>query len=168
MPKQSWCKSSLINDPNYWQIMSKNSLHLSLTNNLSELDQLQSDLSRFGVNNGLNKKVIFQLTLVTEELFTNIITYGYEDAKEHRIIFSLSCEDNEVRIQVEDDALPFNLLEAQSPDFENGIEDRQIGGLGIHLTRKLMDEITYERKDNKNLITLRKKIDVLPEDDQQA
>lgn len=137
--------------------MSKNTQHFSLINNLSELDELHANLSRFGEKNGLDKKIIFQITLVSEEIFTNIISYGYVDTKEHRINFSLSCDDNELMIMVEDDALPFNLVEAEPPDLETKPEERQIGGLGIHFTKKMMDGIAYERRDNMNRITLRKK-----------
>ena len=72
----------------------ENNLHFSLTNNLSELDQLHANLSHFGDNNGLAKKITFQMTLASEEIFTNIISYGYEDTKEHDISFTLSCDDN--------------------------------------------------------------------------
>lgn len=139
--------------------MSDNTQHFSLTNNLSEIDQLHTNLSRFGSDNSLDKKVVFQMTLACEEILTNIISYGYEDTKEHHINFSLSLRDKKLIVMVEDDALPFNLIDAETPDLETRPEDRQVGGLGIHLIKNIIDDIDYERHDSKNFITLLKEID---------
>jgi serine/threonine-protein kinase RsbW len=68
----------------------------------------------------------------------------------------LSAEPGEIKAEVEDDGEPFNPLEAPEPDTEKSLEERTIGGLGIHLVRKLMDRLEYKREGERNLLTVRK------------
>ncbi|MDH3329707.1 MAG: ATP-binding protein, partial [Desulfobulbaceae bacterium] len=66
------------------------------------------------------------------------------------------CNKDSVTIRIEDNGLPFNLLEAEPVDLETDLEHRSVGGLGIHLIKKLMDDVTYKRVESKNVVTLRK------------
>jgi len=93
-----------------------------------------------------------------DELFTNIVSYGFDDDLEHIIIFTLSGNSNLVVINIEDNGIPFNPLEKIDPDFPDNVESANIGGLGIHIIRKLMDNVSYERKQGKNKLTMRKNI----------
>jgi len=61
-------------------------------------------------------------------------------------------------VEVEDDGRQFNPLELPEPDLEKKLEERPIGGLGIHLVRNLMDELEYRRTHNKNILIMKKKI----------
>ena len=70
----------------------------------------------------------------------------------------MSLVDNELVVKVEDDGREFNPLELPEPDLEQKLEERPIGGLGIHLVRNLMDELDYKRTHNKNILTMKKKI----------
>ena len=63
-----------------------------------------------------------------------------------------------MQIQIEDDGKEFNPLSYAEPDTDLSLDDRKIGGLGIHFVRKIMDDITYIRSDNKNILTLKKNI----------
>lgn len=96
--------------------------------------------------------------LAIDELVTNCIKYGYDDAGEHVISILLSVEGETLGIQVIDDGHPFNPLDAPPPDLSADIEDRQEGGLGIFLLRKLSDDIAYERRDGTNCLTISKRI----------
>ena len=69
----------------------------------------------------------------------------------------LSVEPGEMRVDVEDDGQPFNPLEAPEADTTNPLEERTIGGLGVHLVRKLMDGLEYKRQGERNLLTIKKK-----------
>ncbi len=60
-------------------------------------------------------------------------------------------------MRVEDDAVAFNPLEREAPDLNAPLEDRPIGGLGVHLVRKLMDDVRYERAGARNILTMRKR-----------
>ena len=129
-----------------------------LKSNLSELDKLCDHLDNFGQSLGLSKKSIFEINLALDELFTNIISYGFADDDEHEIEVTITPQNETLCMCIEDDGVPFNPVEAQEPDLECTVEDCKIGGLGIHLIRNLMDEICYERCGEKNVLTLKKNL----------
>src|SRR5262245_2533817 len=131
-------------------------LEIKLHNKLSELDRFNQALTEFGRQHRLPDKVMHDLNLALEEILTNIISYGYIDSREHEIRVSLSALPGEVRAEVEDDGQPFNPLEAPEPDITKPLEERTIGGLGIHLVRKLMDALEYKRRADRNILTIRK------------
>jgi phosphoserine phosphatase RsbU/P len=132
-------------------------LEIKLSNQLSELDRFSQTLSEFGQRHGLTSKVRHDLNLAMEEILTNIISYGYTDERNHEITVRLSAQLGEVSVEIEDDGQPFNPLEAPEPDITKPLEERKIGGLGIHLVRKLMDGVEYKRQGERNLLTIKKK-----------
>src|ERR1700736_2088606 len=95
--------------------------------------------------------------LAIEELVTNCIEYGYDDADVHTIRIVLSIHDQYLTMTVIDDGHPFDPLTVPPPDFSVQVQDRPIGGLGIHMLRKLSDHIAYERRDGANRLTLGKR-----------
>ena len=129
-----------------------------LKNCTSELDTLCRNVENFGSSLGLTKKCLFQINLALDELFTNIISYGYRDDDEHWVKIAISHENGTVVIRIEDTGMPFNPDAAEGPDMIHDIDKCPVGGLGIHLIKKLMDEILYERCGNKNVLTLKKYI----------
>jgi sigma-B regulation protein RsbU (phosphoserine phosphatase) len=131
-------------------------LEVDLTNKLSELSGLSQTLTEFGQRHGLAGNVVHDLHLALEEIFTNIISYGYTDNSEHQIKVRLSMELGELKAEVEDDGQPFNPLDAPEVDTTKPLEARTIGGLGIHLVRKLMDRVEYRRQEGKNLLVVKK------------
>ena len=133
---------------------------LELKNSLSELSTLGSSLEEFGEALGLSSKILFEISLSIEELFSNIVSYGYTDDAVHWIKLTISHEDEMLVIRLEDDGIPFNPLRAEEPDCECPIEERKIGNLGIHLTKKFMDDMIYKRKGNRNILIVKKKITV--------
>ena len=138
--------------------MAKNKVSFKLKSNLSELDALCEHLERFGQSIGLSEKCIFEANLALDELFTNIISYGFEDKSEHLIKITLAYQDDNLVFSIEDDGVPFNPTKAKTPDLQCTIEECKIGGLGIHLAKNLMDEVCYQRCKNKNILTLKKNI----------
>lgn len=96
------------------------------------------------------------VTLAIEELVTNCIKYGYDDADAHVIDIELALADGRLTMVVVDDGHAFNPLTAAPPDLEQSLEDRPIGGLGLHLLRELADEMYYVRVDGTNRLTLTK------------
>ena len=108
----------------------------------------------------IGPKIAMQLNLVLEELFTNIVFYGFagEEPAEHRIGIVFDRTDRVLTVVVSDDARPFNLLEqAKDPGVDAPLDDRHIGGLGIHFVKTVMDHVDYARLDGKNVVTLTKK-----------
>ncbi|MBW2479293.1 MAG: ATP-binding protein [Deltaproteobacteria bacterium] len=138
--------------------MAKNTYSFELKSDLSELDRLCQNLETFGQQFGLSKKLIFEINLALDELFTNIISYGFQDDEEHLVRITLTPENDQLCLCIEDDGKPFNPIEFESPDVSCSVEKCKIGGLGIHIMKKLMDEICYERCEDKNVLNLKKKI----------
>ena len=140
--------------------MTEKSYAFELKNDLSELDRLCQKCESVGESIGMPKKLIFEMNLALDELFTNIISYGFEDDKEHLIKIEIKVDENELSMRIEDDGIPFDPVLAEAPDLECRIEECKIGGLGIHLIKKLMDEIRYERVNDVNILYLKKHIDL--------
>ena len=138
--------------------MAEKSYSFELKSDLAELDSLCENLETFGNRFGLSKKLIFEINLALDELFTNIISYGFKDGKEHIVRVTLTPENDELCLCIEDDGKPFNPIEFETPDVSCSVEECRIGGLGIHIMKKLMDEVCYERCNKKNMLTLKKKI----------
>ena len=108
---------------------------------------------------GCPMKLLMQTQLAVEEIFVNIAHYAYKDKTgEVNVLCELDKEKNLFTIIFEDTGIPFDPLKRDDPDVTATAEERNIGGLGIFLTKKLMDEVRYENKDGKNTLTLIKKI----------
>ena len=137
-------------------VMKADGVSLKLRNSLSELDTLCQKLQHFGEEVGLSAKALFQVCLALEEIVGNIISYGYTDDAVHWIHVGISHEQGILVIRLEDDGVPFNPLWAQEPDCECPVEERKVGHLGIHLCKKVMDEMIYERSGDKNVLILKK------------
>ncbi len=127
---------------------------ITLKNDLVEIERLAGCVRDFGRENQLPEDLVWEIRLVLEEIVTNIISYGYEDRADHAIDVNLVTSEQDITLRVRDDARPFNPLAQPVPDLEIPIEDRGIGGLGIHIVREIMDEIDYKREDNGNLLVM--------------
>lgn len=139
-------------------VIMADSVSLELRNSLSELDTLCRNLQQFGQSLGLSNKALFQICLAVEEIVSNIISYGYTDDAVHWIKIAISHNQGTLIIRLEDDGIPFDPLLAEEPDCECPVEERKVGNLGIHLCKKVMDEMIYERCGNKNVLTLKKDV----------
>ena len=137
--------------------MMTNTICIQLKNNLSELESLNKVVAEFAERHHLSSKVLFNLNLALEEILTNVISYAYDDKDEHQITVRLFLEQGQLKVEVEDDGRPFNPLEAPEPDLSKSLEERPVGGLGIHLVRKLMDELEYRREEGRNLFLIKMK-----------
>ena len=135
--------------------MTGGDITITLKNSLSELDTLRRKLEDFGNSLGISKKSIFKINLAMEELFSNIVSHGYQDDAEHWIKIIISYLQGALTLRIEDDGIPFNPLEARAPDLECPLEEREIGGLGCYLVRCLVNEISYKRSDNKNVLNVK-------------
>ena len=82
--------------------------------------------------------------------------YGFLDHDEHQILISFSFKNDTLALEVNDDGIPFNPLESKAFDPEIPLEERETGGMGIHIALGLVDEIEYFRKQNKNFLVMKK------------
>ena len=107
--------------------------------------------------NEANIKLIMTIPLAIEEIFVNVAHYAYKGAKGDFEI-DLAFKDDTVVITIEDSGVEFNPLAKEDPDIHLSAEDRKIGGLGIFMVKKIMDSVEYKRENDKNILTLTKKI----------
>jgi anti-sigma regulatory factor (Ser/Thr protein kinase) len=114
--------------------------------------------SDFADEHALGESVVYAMNLSLEELFTNIVKYGRRDGGE--IGIDLAVRDGYLVIEVvEGNAEPFDITSATEPDVHRGLEQREEGGLGIHLIRSIMDYIKYEYENRNARITLKKRLE---------
>lgn len=110
---------------------------------------------------GFSRKQIMKVDIAVEEIFCNIADYAYhpEDGK---AIIRCDIEKGETTkavIELCDFGTPYNPLEQEEPDINLSVEERDIGGLGIYMTKKMMDSMEYRYEDEKNILIIKKKID---------
>ena len=132
-------------------------LSLTMGFEAADLPRIQSAIGEFSREQGWPPDIEFQVDLVLEELVLNVVNHGSRGG-EGEINIELVSDPEAVIIQIIDDGRPFDpLTDAPEPDTESGIEDRAVGGLGIHLVRTMMDDVTYRREENKNHMRLVKR-----------
>ena len=131
---------------------------VELKNDLSEIARLARIVDDFARHHQIEAQTTRNMHLVLDEILTNIISYGYDNGGEHHIIARFNLERGHWTVAVEDDGKPFNPLDAPEPDTNQLLEERPIGGLGIHLVRKNVDELEYRRQKDKNILIMKLKL----------
>ena len=102
-------------------------------------------------------KVQMQIDVAVEEIFVNIASYAYNpDVGPATISAEVSEDPLEVTISFMDNGVPYDPLAKEDPDVTLSAEERQIGGLGIYMVKKSMDNVSYEYKDGQNIFTIKK------------
>ena len=134
-------------------------LQFTLKNRLAEIARLGERLGEFAALHQLTPSVLYNLNLALEEAVTNIISHGYSDHREHEILVRIRVESGEVIAELKDDAPAFNPLTAPDADVTTPLDERTVGGLGIHLMRQLVDGIEYQRLEDGNLLIMKKNIE---------
>ena len=103
-------------------------------------------------------KDVMLIRLACEELVMNITSYAYPDDVEGFLEVDVEKTDERIMIRFKDGGMPFNPLEHKKPDTKLPWKLRRIGGLGIFLVKKKMDDVRYAYEDNKNVLTIEKAI----------
>ena len=130
-------------------------------NDLGELARLAAEIEAFGERAEMEMADIARLQLALDEIVTNIINYAYPDGGRHQIDLRAAIENGVVEVRVEDQGQPFDPLRHAPPaDLDGEIEERSIGGLGVHLVREVMDEVEYVRIGPRNRLILRKRVKI--------
>ncbi len=131
---------------------------ITLINRIEELPVLAAKVDELVETWDLPLTLAMNLNLVLEEAISNVIFYAYSDQEEHQIDINFSIENQVLTIRIIDDGKPFDPTLQKQPDISLPAEDRPIGGLGIFLISKIMDHVTYERKEELNVFTLTKNL----------
>jgi len=111
-------------------------------------------MSDFLKRQSCGPQALYQAQLAAEEIGTNIIKYGYDDQLEHSITLRVECLADCFRLRILDDGHPFDAHQVAEPDPEQSLQDRQPGGWGISLVRRLARRVDYERRDGGNVLTI--------------
>src|SRR6266498_2829023 len=133
-------------DPQTWE--------QTFLNSVPALMRAIESMAEFLSQQAAGPQALYHAQLAAEEIGTNIIKYGYDDQLKHRITLRVECLADAFRLQMLDDGHPYDASQAPEPDLEQSLEDRQPGGLGIGLVRRLARRMHYERRDGLNALTV--------------
>ena len=125
----------------------------ALVENLGEVQAFVEELLEEG---GCPMKQMISINIAVEEIYVNIANYAYAPGNGDALI-RMDVKDGEATIIFEDTGMPYNPLAKEDPDVTLSAEERQIGGLGIYMVKKSMDAMEYEYRDNRNILTIRKR-----------
>ncbi|MFD2233870.1 ATP-binding protein [Phaeospirillum tilakii] len=121
-------------------------LDLVLDNRTDEVARLLAAFEAFAAGHGLPHKVTMQVMLALEELAVNIVRHAFPEGGRHRIEIGLELGADHLVCDLRDDGLAFDpFAQAPPPDLTGSTAERRVGGLGVHLVRRMMDEVAYRR-----------------------
>ena len=106
---------------------------------------------------GSTDEVLFSVQLAVDEACSNTILYGYPGGEAGSITIVCTVEDDTVHVTIADDGVAFDPLTAPPPLLDIPAEERPIGGLGVHFIRTVMDSVAYTRRDERNILSMKKR-----------
>ena len=127
--------------------------------NFEFLDEIREFVGEIARKNGFTDKEVYNIQLATDEAASNIIEHAYEGVSDGLMEISCGVQKNAITIILVDHGEPFDPSNVPAPDLKADLSDRKIGGLGLFLMRKLMDEVHYvvEPEKNSNTLTMIKR-----------
>ncbi len=126
---------------------------------VENLDKVQDFVHNSIADLNCPKKFIFQLDLVVEEIFVNIAEYAYTpNVGSAKILLDVDVDSKNISMTFIDSGFEYNPLERNDPDINLALEERQIGGLGIFLTKNFVDDISYRYVDGQNILQIKKSV----------
>ena len=134
-------------------------LDLVLANRLEEIARAVDAFNEFAEAEEIEAPVRRSVNLVLDELLNNVVSYAFEDDADHEIEVNFELSRDRLSVTISDEGVPFNPFAGSPPDTGLSIEEREIGGLGIHLVRRMMDEVSYNRRTDCNVVILVKYLD---------
>jgi sigma-B regulation protein RsbU (phosphoserine phosphatase) len=135
-------------------IFMKDEASITIKNSIDQLQSVMDCFEEFAGKNALSMKITMQLNIAIDEFISNTIKYAFSENSMHEITVEFTIENNNLKLTIEDDGIEFDPFGRNPPDTTLGIQEREIGGLGIHITKELMDEYSYTRVNGINTILL--------------
>ena len=135
-------------------------MEITLKNRPEEKRRLLAALESFVGTHNVPKPAFQAADLVLEEHLTNLMSYAYDDGLEHEILVRLEVNASRLVVEVEDDGRAFDPTLVPEVDTTLPLDQRRIGGLGIHFIRRSMDEVHYHRRANRNVLQMIKRLPV--------
>lgn len=121
------------------------------------LDEIREFVAQVAKQGGFSDKDIYSLQLASDEAASNIIEHAYEGIADATLDITCDMQADAIVITMRDQGASFDPSKAKQPDLKAELSERQIGGLGVYLMRKLMDELRYESKGKNNTLTMIKR-----------
>ncbi len=136
------------------------SQHLTLhfANSAEEAPRIARRVEYFLHDQQIPDTIINKLLLCIDELITNIIAHAYNDDEEHAVLLECRISEDRVELELRDDGVQFDATKQTRPNTKLGIDNRDIGGLGIHLVMTLMDNVEYKREGDFNVLKITKNL----------
>lgn len=131
---------------------------LHIINELTQLTVLSDFVRKGAIELNLNENAYMKLNLALEEAVTNIILYAYPGEKNKDIFIRFESDENDLYITIIDSGIAFDPIAKENPNTTLPLDERPIGGLGIHLIKEMMTEVSYCREANKNVLKMKKEI----------
>jgi anti-sigma regulatory factor (Ser/Thr protein kinase) len=138
--------------------MHEGSITVRLPADLREIERLNRVIRQFGDLHEVPSRVLYAVNLALDEVVTNVVRHGFDDATGQEVVAHLTVKTGEVVTEVTDGGRAFDPMAVPPPNLEAPLSERALGGLGIHLIRSLMDGVEYRRENGKNVLTMRKRI----------
>ena len=132
--------------------------HLVLHNDIQQIPQLAEFVETIADEAGIDQSLAMSLNLALEEAVSNVILYAYPEGSDGLVDIEAIIRKDRLDFCITDSGKPFDPTKKEDADITLGVEERQIGGLGIYLVRNIMDSLSYERKDDKNILSMTKKL----------
>ena len=130
--------------------MDDDRLSLVLANEPAEVRRVIERVETFCRDRGAGRRTVHRFSLALDEVLTNVVAYAFADGLRHEIEVAIEFRDGRIAATVSDDGAPFDPLSQPPPDVHAAVEDRKIGGLGIHLLRSLTHAVEYRRESGRN------------------
>ena len=134
-------------------------IEIVIDNKLEHIKRVADQFNSFARAQNLPDKLRQGIQNVLDDLLNNVVSYAYPEPGQHEIRITAEVATRKLTVTVQDDGIPFNPFETTAPDTNLPLEERQVGGLGIHLVKKLMDKIDYEHVDGRSTITMIKNLE---------
>lgn len=127
-----------------------------VANDPAAIPDLLRQIEAFFARHAVAMDDVEGIDVALDEILTNVIAYGFKDGNAHEIFVVATAEAQGVVFEIRDDGAPFDPLDVPAPDLSADIDARQIGGLGMHFVRTLLDDVAYQRVNGWNVLTLHK------------
>lgn len=131
---------------------------ISLPNDVQKIPELAAFIEEVAESHGADMSLTMSINLALEEAVVNVMNYAYPQGTSGEIDITVAYTDGALVFTISDAGTPFDPTKVSDVDTSLSAEDRPIGGLGIHLVRQIMDEVSYSYENNHNILTLKKKI----------
>jgi len=130
--------------------------NISIKNRIEETTGVTDLVEQTSLEAGFEQKEVYDILIALDEILSNIVYYAYPDGSTGVIDIEIKFDGETIEIRFIDCGVPFDPLTKADPDLSIPVEEREIGGLGIFIVKKLMNEVSYVRENEKNILMISK------------